>query len=59
MSQCFYNNNIINNNKLQMRKLIIIKMKGEEFVVTKFLHIIKIIQQIVIKDLLTNKLEND
>jgi hypothetical protein len=42
-----------------MRKLIIIKIKGEEFVVTKKLHITKIIQHIVIKDLLTNKLEND
>jgi len=31
---------------------------GEEFIVTKFLHIIEIIQQTIIKDLCTNRLKN-
>ncbi len=44
----------------QMKKLITINIKGEEFVVVELLHIVETVQQIIVEDLSTsNMLEND
>ncbi len=44
----------------QMRKLITIEIRGEEFVVVKLLNIVETIQQIIVEDLSTsNMLKND
>ncbi len=44
----------------QMKKLITIDIKGEEFIVVEFLHIVETIQQIIVEDLSTsNMLQND
>ncbi len=44
----------------QMKKLITINIRGEEFVVVELLHIVETIRQIIIEDLSTsNVLEND